>query len=408
MKIAIFTDVFLEVPGGIPSSIKAQRASLEKLGHIVTIFCPGFSVPKGEHDIVLVPTHKHLRANGAPLSKAPEVVEKFIREKYPMFDFDLVHVHYEASCSLAGARLARQYKVPLVQTMHGREDMAIAINVPHPFKTIAALFLNKMHSVYIPHHKMIPYDDDLAPTVARARMWTLMVNHANYADQVITPSKHFAEKLKQYGVKKPITVVSNGVADEMVKSLGSSEKKLIRTMKPGETLKIFWNSRVSREKRIIPFLQAMAVMEEPCELTACGDGNALEQAKKYAKRHKIKATFHGRVPHEKMLEKMLNQHISVTVSYGFDTQGLTLLEAEATGMPVFFCDPDMKESVPGGGYVMSDGPSAEEMAKALDQLARQPEKIEDMSQVMLAHRDDILQSTQIKKLLNVYQSALKK
>ncbi|MBQ3325595.1 glycosyltransferase [Candidatus Saccharibacteria bacterium] len=406
MRIAIFTDVFLDVPGGIPSSIKAQRASLEKLGHEVTIFCPGLSIPKGEKNIELVPTHKHLRANGAPLSKSPELVEKWVREKYPMFGFDLVHVHYEASCSLAGARLAKLYKVPLVQTMHGREDMAIAINVPHPFKTIAALLLNKLHSVYIPHKKMVPYDNDLAPTVARARMWTLMVNHANFADQVITPSQHFANKLKQYGVEKPITVVSNGVADEMVKKLGSSESKLVRKMRAGDTLKIFWNSRISREKRIIPFLQAMAIMKEPCELTACGDGNALEVARRYAKRHKIKATFYGRVPHEKMLDKMLSQHISATVSYGFDTQGLTLLEAEVTGMPVFFCDPDMKESVPKGGFIMSDGPDVKSMAKALDALSCRPEKIEEMSRVMLKNRENVLQSTQIKKLIQVYQTAL--
>ena len=407
MKIAIFTDVFLEVPGGIPSSIKAQRKSLEELGHTVTIFCPGFKIPKGEKNIEIVPTHKHIRANGAPLSRSPEIVEKWVREKFPMFDFDLVHVHYEASCSLAGARLARQYKIPLVQTMHGREDMAVAINIPHPFKTIVALTLNRLHRSYIPHEKLIPYDDDLAPTVARARMWTMMVSHANYADQVITPSKHFANKLKQYGVKKPITVVSNGVADEMVKKLGKSEEKLVRKMKPGDTLKIFWNSRISREKRIIPFLQAMALMKEPCELSACGDGNELNAAKNYAKRHKIKAKFYGRVPHEEMLDKMLDQHISATVSYGFDTQGLTLLEAEATGMPVFFCDPDMRESVPGGGYVISDGASPEQMADALDRLCRYPERIEKMSRVMLKNRESILQSTQIKKLIGVYEAALK-
>lgn len=41
MRIAFFTDVFLEIPGGIPSSIKAQKTALESLGHHVTIFCPG-------------------------------------------------------------------------------------------------------------------------------------------------------------------------------------------------------------------------------------------------------------------------------------------------------------------------------------------------------------------------------
>ncbi len=408
MRIAVFTDVFLEVPGGIPSSISAQKKSLEKLGHEVTIFCPGFSVPQGEKGVELVPTHRRFRLNGAPLSQSPEKVEKWVMEKYPLFDYDLVHVHYEASCSIAGMRLAKRFRVPLVQTMHGREDMAIAVNVPHPFKTFVGCLLNYLHGKYIPHDHIVHYDNDLAPTVSRAKMWTLMVNHANFADQVITPSQHFANKLKKYGVRKPITVVSNGVADEMVKRLNDtvSHRKLIRKMEPGDSLRIFWNSRVSREKRIMPFLQALALMKMPCELTVCGDGNALKVAQKYTRRHGVKAKFYGRVPHEEMLNKMLDQHISATVSYGFDTQGLTLLEAEATGLPVFFCDPDMKESVPRGGAIMAKSPSVKEMAKALDGLVKQPEKIEQMSREMLNHRKEILQSTQIKKLLEVYQKAV--
>lgn len=408
MRIAIFTDVFLEVPGGIPSSIQAQRKSLEKLGHKVTIFCPGFAVPQGEHDIELVPTHKHLKFGGAPLSKSPEKVEQSVIKKYPLFDFDIVHVHYEASCSLAGMRLAKRFKIPLVQTMHGREDMAIAVNVPHPFKLLVATALQFLHSQYIPAKIKVRCDNDLAPSLTRAKMWTIMVNHANYADKVITPSRHFADKLKKYGVTKPIMVVSNGVADDMVRSLGVPVEKLIRKMKPGEPLRIFWNSRVSKEKRVMPFLQALAIMKKPCEFSVCGDGNVFEQAQKYAKRHGVKAKFYGRVPHDEVLKKMLTQHISATVSYGFDTQGLTLLEAEATGMPVFFCDPDMKESVPHGGGIMAKGPSAEQMAAMLDSIATHPEIIEKMSRNMLKHRKEILQSTQMKKLVAVYKSVISK
>ena len=82
-----------------------------------------------------------------------------------------------------------------------------------------------------------------------------MVNHANFADKVITPSKHFADRLKKYGVKKPITVVSNGVADETVTEINRRVRKinasLERKLEEGDKLRIFWNSRLSREKRII-------------------------------------------------------------------------------------------------------------------------------------------------------------
>ncbi|TWO99317.1 hypothetical protein EUA79_00580, partial [TM7 phylum sp. oral taxon 351] len=77
LRIAIFTDVFLGIPGGIPSSIRAQKTALESLGHQVTIFCPGtqqdFENPLSKFganrdpNIILVPTAKFL-VNGAPFS----------------------------------------------------------------------------------------------------------------------------------------------------------------------------------------------------------------------------------------------------------------------------------------------------------------------------------------------------
>ena len=163
MRIAFFTDVFLEIPGGIPSSIKAQKTALESLGHHVTIFCPGwkkqqpgismdkqsrFSLSRNSNeDIIIVPSFKLLRPNGAPLAKSPTKIIKYINELYPNFSssFDLVHVHYEASCSIAGVKLAKKYHLKLVQTMHGREDIAIYTNVPTPLNYLAAPLLNFLH-----------------------------------------------------------------------------------------------------------------------------------------------------------------------------------------------------------------------------------------------------------------------
>lgn len=420
MRIAVFTDILLDVPGGIPSSIIAQKRSLEELGHEVFVFAPGFSsslksMPAKERkNIILIPTHSVIRVNGAPLSKRPGKVERAILAEFPEFDFDIVHAHYEASCSIAGMKLARRFNKPLVQTMHGREDMAVQINVPKGLKTLVAALLCFLHSHYIPHFKEATVDASLAPTLARRKMWNIMINHANYADRVITPSEHFKTKIVEMGVEKPVFVVSNGVDDDIVAELDARVKRtngsLIRQLEDGDKLRIFWNSRLSKEKRIMPFMEALSLMREPFCCTFVGDGNGLKKAQRFAEGHNLvygknqQVFFYGRVSHEEVLDKMLKQHVSVTVSYGFDTQGLTLLEAEATGLPVFFCDPDMKENVPKGGFVMADGCSSAQMAHALDAIARNPQMIKKMSEVMLAHRTEVLQSTQIKKLLKVYIS----
>lgn len=406
MKIAIFTDAYLEVASGIASSIRAQKQDLERLGHEVVLFCPGLKgslakLPAKERkNVIVVPTCKVWHFGGVPMARNPECVRNFVIQKYPNFaNFDVVHVHYEAGCSLAGILLAQQFKVPLVQTMHGREDSAIAVNVPHPFKTFVAMVLNRAHAGYISHTVKVHKDDYLATSLARAKMWELMVNHANAADIVVTPSEHFAKKLKRYGVKKPIRPLSNGVADDLL-----TKDVKVRELKEGEPLKIIWHSRISREKRFRGFLLALKDLDVPYELYAYGNGNDFLVAQAMILRWNLKAKLYGSMGRKEIFAKMGECHISALTSYNFDTQSVTLLEAEATGCPVFFCDPDMKEVVPDGSYVCAKEPSVEAMVKALQDLVKHPERVKKMSQVMIKHRKEILQSAKINELIDIYRS----
>lgn len=399
MKIAIFTDIYAPWgSGGIASSIKAQKTELEALGHEVTLFCPGFKAT--ERGVVNVPSHEKLRINDSVVSKRPKIVEEFVLEKFPEFgEFDVVHVHYEASCSIAGVRLAHKFGVPLVQTQHGREDMAIATNIPHPFKFLVASILNFAHGRCLPHTIKVKRDKFQAPTLTRAKMWSLVVNQAEQADVVVTPSKHFADKVEYYGVSKPLRKVSNGISESLV-----DEDFAVRELEDGGVLKIIWNSRTSKEKRIMPFLQALNRLKRPYVLHVYGGGNELKKAKRYAEKNKLKVKFYGPVKREKIIARMREVHLSAIVSYNFDVQAMTLLEAEATGLPVFFCDPAMREVVPCDSYIMADGPSAVSMQLGLDNFAA--ESIAKMSKKMLAHRGEVLQSKHVKILLDVYKEAI--
>ncbi len=394
LKIAIFTDVYLEVAGGIASSVRAQKKDLEALGHEVVLFCPGKT--SDEKDVVVVPTHKKLHFNKAPVSLNPKKVEKYILKKYPDFDFDVVHVHYEASASIGGMLLAKRFKKPLIVTMHGREDSGIAVNIPHPFKNLVGAVLNFLHGRYIPHPIKVKKDDYLATTTARAKMWTLMVNHANFADVVITPSVHFKNKLMHYGVKKPIEIVSNALNSDQ-----KSSDFEVRKWDGKSNLKMIWNSRLSKEKRIMEFLKALAGLDG-YEFHVFGDGNELNKAKAYAKRNKMNVKFYGAVPREKILDKMKKCHLEVMTSYNFDNQPMTLIEAAFTGLPVFFCDADMKEVVPKGGYVFSAGPDIKEMRQAIEKIFADPDVIEKMSRTMFEKHSVILQEVWTKKLLKIY------
>ena len=429
LHIAIFTDVFLGIPGGIPSSIRAQKASLEALGHQVTIFCPGtqkdYSNPLNkfgaDHDpnIILVPTAKFL-VNGAPFSKWTKYVTRFIEQKYPNLAeaFDLFHIHYEATTSMAGLLLAKKYGIKVVQTMHGREDMAIAINVPHPFKTLAATGINLIHRTTLKSiAKKSPKPDyqnteikNLAPTIARREMWQMMVRQANLADQVITPSAHFAKKLQLFGVTHPISVISNGIADQEIANFTPK----IRNYQRSEPLRILWFSRLSKEKRILPFLESLRIAQklEPnfrFIFTIVGDGNQMSKVQKFCKKHFDEASIKilGTIPHQEILQKYTeDQHLSIINSYQFDTQGLTILEAAACNLPVIYADPDMSEIVPNHGGLCAKSPTPHAMAELLLKIYHQPEIIQKLSQNLAASEKTYLQSHQIKKLLDLYFSLL--
>lgn len=400
MRIAVFTDIYAPwATGGIVSSIQAQKRELEKLGHTVVVFCPGFD--SDDPTVVTVPTFKWLKINETAVARTPQEIETAILDQRPEFgrEFDLVHAHYEAACSIAGIRLARRFGLPVVQTMHGREDMAIAVNVAPALRFGVAEALDLLHAQCLEHGVEVERDQFQAPTLTRARMWRLMVNHAESADIVVTPTRHFAEKLRHYGVTRPLRVVSNGVDEDLV-----TQEFQVRRLEEGAPLLMLWNSRVSHEKRIMPFLKAVAQLQRPYHLTVYGDGNDLKKAQRYARQQELAVEFRGRRPRTEIIRQMGSAQLAIMASYNFDTQGMTLLEAKATGLPVFFCDPNMREVVPEGSYVLAAGPEPEAMAAALEALPAG--QIEKMSRVMMAHREEALQSAQIQKLLAVYQEAL--
>ena len=426
LRIAIFTDVFLGIPGGIQSSIRAKKTALEALGHQVTIFCPGtqqdFENPLSKfganHDpnIILVPTAKFL-INGAPFSKWTKQVVRFIEQKYPNLaeTFDLFHIHYEATTSMAGLILAKKYHIKTVQTMHGREDMAIAINVPHPFKTLVATGINIIHRVTLksilknsskPDYQN-PEIKNLAPTIARREMWRMMTRQANLADQVITPSAHFAKKLQLFGVTRPISIISNGIADQEIANFTPK----IRTYRNHEPLRILWFSRLSKEKRILPFLESLQIAQElepnfRFIFTIIGDGNQMPKVQKFCKKHFDEASIKilGTIPHQEILQKYTkDQHLSIINSYQFDTQGLTILEAAACNLPVIYADPDMTEIVPNHGGLCAKSPAPRAMAELLLKIHRQPKLIQKLSQNLAANEKTYLQSHQIEKLLKLYR-----
>ena len=411
MKIAFFSDCYLDLTGGIVTCINAEKAELEKLGHTVYVFSSAFpcsnsnKLKLAKDHIFPVPSCKFFGKGLTPIARRPKIVEKYILKNFPEIkDFDIFYIHYEAGCSIAGLRLAKNLKISSIQVMHGREDISIDSLVPFGLRTVAATLLNWSHSWYLPHKVKVKKDHYLADTISRAKMWTLMINHANYADMVFTPSEHFLKKLQHYGLTKPAVAIHHGVSNSLI-----NKNITPKSFSADETLNIIWHSRVAGGKNIMLFLEALNILQNQHQKTnyhfyVYGSGNELGKAKRYVKKHQLKVTFYGDSKFDKIWQQIQKSHLDVLVSYNFDTFGMTLIEAQAAGVPNFIIDPDMKEILPPESYIIAKEPTSKQMASALLNIFDHPEIINRMSKKAIAAIDEIDVSHKIQKVEKIMKT----
>ena len=415
MKIAIFSDCYLDLIGGIVSTINTEKAALEQRGHTVEIFSSAYPHSASEikklakENIFPVPSCKHIGIGLTPIARRPKIIERWLLQNHPEIkDYDIYYIHYEAGCSIAGLRLARQFNIPAVQVMHGREDAGEEKLIPSGLRTIVATLLNWFHSWYLPHETKVHRDNYLANTIARAKMWTLMVNHANYADLIITPSEHFKKKLTHYGVKKPIIALHHGIKDALIETKISP-----RTIDENEPLRIIWHSRISGEKRPMVFLEAIKILHQDFKKTnyrvdVYGDGLDFKRAQKYAKKHHLNVIFYGAKPFNEIWQEIIKAHLDILVSYDSDTFGMTLIEAAAAGTPSLFVDKDMCEILPKDSYLMADGPAPDQIASALASYLEHPEKYVAMTKLLREYREKLKISHKIDQLEQLFTSLMVK
>lgn len=422
------TDYYLPSLGGVQTAIKAAKETLESLGHQVTVFCPQFpagiassgtapdsapgtapthttpdeTTPAKAQGVVALPASPIFKPDGYPFTWPYKRTYQLLKTEFQARGIDVVHVHSEMLAALAGLRAARDLSLPCVQTMHGRVDVYSASVLPLP--SLSTVLLARMHSARIPH-TLNPITDTAYNRGAVAqRMWRLMINQANFADHVVVPSSHFASKLAEQGVTRPLSVISNGLEDSALRRVGDSQP---RVLSPGEPLRIMWCGRVSPEKRPDVFVSALTQMTSNFTVDLYGEGVAFAATQRLVDSLGLsnRVTMHGSVPQEEVLAAMRQHHVFVSSSYDFDNQPMVLLEAMASLLPAVVSDPDLLEMFPEGSAITAFGPDATGLAATLDGLSADPSHIEQMSKSLIQASAAVSQDTHVNALLDVYEQA---
>ena len=410
MHVALFTDLHPASFGGAQISVATQRRALEQLGHQVTVFtAPLSAIPDTDPSVVELKPVPVIAALARMLGRYSDfvfvwpsrsnraLIDKAFRAREPI---EIVHTQGDLGVAVAGMEAARRHGIPVVQTKHSRYDAYFdqAARVP----LLLALVVSRMQKPHFARaFSFVPMPESAASRLA----WQFMVSHAQAVDHGITPTRHFARLLLQRGVNRPISVISNGIDDEVFDRISATE---IARPPDDEPLRLIWCGRLSSEKRVLTAIEAVAQVDH-CTLDIYGEGQLEASLRKTIESDGLseRIRLHGSVEHEECLIAMGSSGALLFTSYGFDTQGLVLLEAAAMSLPTIYCDPALSETVPEGGGILAADPSSAAIAAAIRIIIEDRNKLREMRHAVTTHRNIPRQSLQTEEILAIYRSLIR-
>ncbi|WP_017431272.1 glycosyltransferase [Vreelandella jeotgali] len=310
LRTALFTNNYLPFIGGVPISIERLKRGLQQLGHPLLIVAPRYGQPSAadEADVLrlrsLLPLGKHQEFRLA------NVFSRRLVTRVRRFAPDIIHVHHPFWIGRAGQLLGRLLRVPVVYTYHTRlEHYAHYVPLPGP------LFRN-----FISH--------------------ALVKRFANGCDAVIVPTSSVEEYLRIIGVKKPIFVQPTGIEYERFARVDRDAVQALKTRLGLDDKRVLVSiSRLSREKNIGFMLDGLRRLhnagEHDAHLLLVGEGQDRKRLEARIRtlgleRH---VTLAGAVAPEDIPLYCHTAELFVFASRS-ETQGMVVLEAMATGLPV--------------------------------------------------------------------------
>lgn len=401
MNILFVSDFTIGSAGGVQSSVDMQRRELRRQGHRVVMLCPhpgsymGFDA---DEDVLYVPSFKYLRPSGSPVvNPLRYTVKSLVVKLLGIADFEIVHAHTTSILGLQASKIASALNVPLIQTMHGRDDVFAEQTFFMPWLTSSVIYA--LNYAYAPH-KSFTTKKNLSITARN--QWNIMLNYIDRADAVTIPSQHFTNKFISHGAeKRKLNVLSNGLDDQVIDAIPYIKRQF------SAPLRLLWCGRISSEKRPECFIELCEQLGDKVIGSIYGDGPLTPKIRQQiAESRAQNMTFYGRYKQSEIYPIMQANDVLIYSSHDFDNQPMIMLEATASGLPVVFCDPDLAECMPGNGARLTVSPASISFAEAINELSSQDAKLPAMERAMYAHRDNIRQSHLTKQMLELYQTCL--
>jgi 1,2-diacylglycerol 3-alpha-glucosyltransferase len=356
VHIVMFLDQHPESLGGAQLSARLQRRFLERNGHRVTICSPasfrhgGTTGDPGYWLTRSFPaTIDREYSFTLPSKRVDAAIDALAATAPPV---DIVHVQGDYWQAALGLRFAKRHGIPVVLTLHNRIDVGIQTAFPLPWLSLRVLAL--LQRIWLGK----PAPDDARPL---GHAWRFLRRLAASSNAVIAPSHHFADLLRSEGVSQNVDVIPTGVDDDLLhlaEAHGDHES---------DRPVFVWAGRMSQEKRLMQFLEAIALSRPLVRVEIYGAGHLKAAAHRFVARANLSDSvfFMGQIPYDQMLTAIARADALVQTSRGFETQGMTVSESLALGTPVVLCDPAIAAELPADSFWLTTDGSVESLASVL-------------------------------------------
>jgi 1,2-diacylglycerol 3-alpha-glucosyltransferase len=299
MRIGMVTACYKPVINGVTRMVSLYKSYLEAQGHDVTVFTLGDPDPAGEENGVM-------RSSAVPLGESGYYLSmRYSSEAQALMQqMEIIHCHH----LFMSVEMAHRYaRCPIVYTNHTRYDLYTGTYSPLPQPTADALM---------------------------RRVWP---EFTDFADVVITPSQSVKKVMLEFGVRRPIEVIENGVD---LRPFQSPTQPFTKTSLgiPESSILFIYVGRLSMEKNVFNLIEQFAIAQDivsDMHLFVVGGGPLEDDLPQLVSELGISAQVHftGPIGYEMVANYLAAADIFATASES-EVHPLTVIEAMAAGLPV--------------------------------------------------------------------------
>lgn len=311
MNIAIFTDTYYPEINGVATSVLTLKNELEKMGHNVYVFTTTTpNSPECEHNVFRVPSLpcvliSERRIGMFYVPKLAGTIKKL--------NLDIIHTHTEFSLGIFGRIMAKELNLPLVHTYH------------------------TIYEDYTHYLKLKGLDKG-----AKAFVRGYTKYCCNTVQVVVAPTEKVKDLLTDYSVYRHIEIIPTGIDLHKFEDGKWTEQEIEKVKLNLNILSkdkvILYIGRISKEKNLEEIVLAIPKFMEKhkdSKFVIVGNGPDKGRLEKIVGSLDCKEQiiFAGEQPWDEIGKFYKIGDVFVSASQS-ETQGLTYIEAMASGLPV--------------------------------------------------------------------------